>query len=83
MWFGHMGNIGWGGMLLGGLVMLIFWGGLIAIAVVAIRAVLDSSREKRDLTSGVEEDPLKIAKRRYASGDISRDEFLEVKRDLE
>ncbi len=83
MWFGHMGNVGWGGMLLGGLVMLIFWGGLVAITVVAIRAILGSGSEKKELPPGVQDEPLKIAMERYARGDISRDEFLEIKQNLE
>ncbi len=82
MWFGHMGNVGWGGMLFGGLVMLIFWGGLIALAAVIIRAVWNSGNEKRDMPSTIQHEPLEIAKQRYARGEISRDEFLEIKRDL-
>jgi putative membrane protein len=83
MWFGHMGNFSWGGMLLGGLVMLIFWGGLIAITVVAVRAVWGSGADKQAPPPELDHEPLKIAQKRYARGDITRDEFLEIKRDLE
>ena len=32
MWWGqHMNGFGWGAWLLGGLMMLVFWGGIIAL----------------------------------------------------
>jgi uncharacterized membrane protein len=68
MWFGHMGNLGLGGMLLGGLIMLIFWAGLITITVVAVRAVWNSGfGERRPISDSVNK-PLEIAWQRYARG---------------
>lgn len=82
MWFGHMGNLGFGGMLLGGLIMLVFWVGLITITVVAVHAVWNSGSEQRSSSSGSVDEPLEIARQRYARGEITREEFLELKKDL-
>ena len=82
MWFGHMGNLGFGGMLLGGIVMLVFWGGLIALTVIAVRAVWNAGSGSERTSAKPDADPIKIAQQRYARGEISRDEFLEIKQDL-
>lgn len=82
MWFGHMGNFGFGGMLLGGLIMLIFWGSMIAVTVIAVRAVWNSGSGRSGSPSPSDDAAIEIAKQRYASGDISREEFLEIKKDL-
>lgn len=83
MWFGHMGNLSFGGMLFGGIMMLLFWGGLIALTVIAVRAVWNagSGSERSSRKSG--SDAIEIAQQRYARGEISREEFLEIKKDLE
>jgi putative membrane protein len=54
---------------------------LVVIAVVVLLAhFLETPRADR--TPGSSDDPLDIAKRRYASGEISRDQFNELRRDL-
>ncbi len=72
MWFDGMG---WW-MIFGGLWMLVFWGGLIALIVWGIMKFSrrNGSRSKRD--------PLEIAKERYARGDISKEEFEQIKKAL-
>ncbi len=72
MWFDGMG---WW-MILGGLWMVIFWGGLIALVVWGIMKLSrrNGSAPKHDL--------LDIAKERYARGEISREEFEQLKKDL-
>lgn len=74
MWDMPLG-IGWW-MAFGGLWMLIFWGGLIALIVWGIIKITgrDSSTQKRN--------PLDVAKERYARGEISREEFEQLRRDL-
>jgi putative membrane protein len=43
----------------------------------------DSDREYREInSSGDSETPLEIIKKRYAKGEITKDEFDELKRDL-
>jgi len=56
--------------------MVIFWGGLIALIVWGIKKLTerDGSARKRDA--------LDIAKERYAKGEISREEFEQLKKDL-
>lgn len=77
MWDGHDG-MGWW-MLWGGILWIIF-----IFAVVFVAARLGASSEGR-ANSGPPpggEPALDIARRRYAAGEISRDEFEQIKRDL-
>lgn len=60
-----------------GLVMLVFWGLVIAALVYAVRWLATQGRQQ---PRG--ESPLDIAKRRYASGEITREQFEALKRDL-
>ena len=56
--------------------MVIFWGGLIALIMWGIRKLT----ERGGTTS--KRDPLDAAKERYAKGEISREEFEQIKKDL-
>jgi putative membrane protein len=80
-----MGYYGWGGMLFGGILMLLFWGAIITAAVFAIRALSRSNQSGRnnDYLIGQRHDPLEILKERYARGEITRDQYQEIKKDLE
>ena len=60
----------------GGLWMLIFWGGLIALIVWGI------TKLTRRGDSTVKHGPLDVAKERYAKGEISQQEFEQIKKDL-
>ena len=77
--------MGWGGggagLVGGGLLMLLFWGVLIVGAVVGVRWLWDQGRPAAG--RGQEESSLEILKRRYARGEIGREEFELKKRDLE
>jgi putative membrane protein len=67
----------WGaGGLVMMLVVLAFWGVLIAGIVVAIRWFLVQGQEARSDTA------LQILRERYARGELSREEFEARKRDL-
>ena len=74
MWYMHDG-VGWW-MAFGGIWMLLFWGGLIALIVWGISKLSkhEGSTSKRD--------PLDIARERYARGNITREEFEQLKKDL-
>lgn len=78
---GMMGRGGgwmWGfGMWLGGLAMLVFWGALIVGAVLVVR-LLGGLPGRDGRTS-----PLDILKRRYASGEITREQYEQMRKDLE
>ena len=84
MWPGHMWGEWWM-WLFGGLMMLLFWGGLLTIVFFILRAVLrsgkrDSGRDSPDYRS---ENSLEILKQRYARGEISREEYMSIRKDLE
>ena len=74
MWYGHEG-MGWW-MLFGGFWMFIFWGGLIALIVWGI------SRLTGRGCRAARHDPVDIARERYARGEINRDDFERIKKDL-
>lgn len=87
MWHGwNMGlGWGWGGWLLGGLMMLLFWGGVIALAFFAVRAFVrsDQGRVGAGSESRRAETALEILQKRYARGEISRQEYQDIRHDLE
>lgn len=75
MWYN---NFGWGWMMLGGIWMIIFWGVIIFLIVWGIKRLTGH----RD-SGGVERrSPLDIAKERYARGEISKEQFEQIKKDL-
>ena len=76
------GGFHWGWMLFGGLMMLMFWGGLIALAVLIIRSFTNGgSRSSRsDLSS--QKTPLQILEERYARGEIGKEEFESIRADI-
>ena len=83
MWPGDMGPgtmpHGWGrglGMGIGGLAMLAFWGAL-AIGVMLLARSLGGGKASFRRSS-----PLDILKRRYAQGEITRDQYDQMRKDL-
>jgi len=79
-WWMHDGSVGsWGWMAVMGWVwMVVFWGAIIALVVWAVRRAAPASpSQQRDQPS-----PIDIAKARYAKGEITREEFEELKRTL-
>ena len=82
MWPGHMNGFGWGGFLIGGLVMLLFWGGVIALAFFAIRGILTSGKGASDPAETDSGRALQILKECYARGEIDQEEFQRIKADL-
>ena len=67
-------------MMFGGVGMLLFWGGIIFLIVWGIKKLT----ERGGSVSGTIEKrtPLDIAKERYARGEISKEEFEQLKKDL-
>jgi putative membrane protein len=72
MWYGMMG-FGGGWMILIGIIII----GLIVWGVVAL-ARHGTSKSNSD----EKEEPLEVAKKRYAKGEISKKEFEQIKKDL-
>jgi putative membrane protein len=72
MW--HTGaGMGWW-MIFGSLLWLVFWGTIIYLFVSFVRGP-QPTQDKR-------EEPIELAKRRYASGQITREEYERIRHDL-
>ncbi len=84
MIWGH--DLGWGWMITGGLMMLVFWGGLIGLIFLAIRGFLGGRSQMTEGPGGGYSPPRRtavdIVKERYAKGEISKREFDEILSDL-
>ena len=75
-------GFGLGFGLLGFVFMLIFWGGLILLAVWLVRALF-STNASRDLNAdGNHLNARQILDRRYARGEISREQYEIMKQDI-
>jgi putative membrane protein len=78
---GPAGGWGWGlAMGLGWLAMLAFWGAVIVGVVLLVRAL---SRPSPGASGRGEEDALAILRRRYASGELTREQYEQMRQDLE
>ena len=78
---GMMGSWGYGMMgWFGPIMMLVFWGLIILALILLIRWLWGISQSKTEVKGS--ESPMDILKRRYASGEVDREEFEQKKRDL-
>jgi putative membrane protein len=75
MWDWSYSMNGWW-MVLGGIMMVVFWGGLILLVVWGIKKLTERPGGREEHT------PLDIAKERYAKGEISKEQFEQIKKDL-
>ncbi len=77
-------GMGWW-MVWGGLMMVLFWGAIIALVVWGVQSLArrDTGRAQPSPAALPRSNPLDIAMERYAGGNIDRDEFEQIKRDLE
>jgi len=75
---GNYGNYGMGWF--GGVFMIAFWVAVIAGVFLFIRWVATASGKGGRV--GGDDSPLEILKRRYARGEINKEEFEEKKKDL-
>jgi len=84
MWPWHMYGIGWSEMLIIFIILLLFLAALIAAAIFIGRAL--TRPDHRAGWSNPEapgKNALEILNERYARGEISREEYLRMKEDLE
>lgn len=72
---------GWGGWMWGGLMMLLFWGGLVALVVFLVRGSGSRPSEREERRR--QPDAREILSERFARGEISEEEFEQRKRVLE
>jgi putative membrane protein len=75
MWGWNAGMGGW--MIFGGIIMLAFWAGIIFLVIWGIRKITE-----RGTTSSSVHTPLDIAKERYARGEITKEQYEQIKKDL-
>lgn len=76
---GMMGSFGMGYGIFGSLMMLLFWVLIIGGIVLAFRWFFPGGMPK---SSPELETPLDILKKRYAKGEINREEFVAKKQEL-
>lgn len=72
---GYYGSEPWM-WLVGSLMMLLFWGGLIVLIVWAVRQFVHDERSSAD-------DPQAILRRRLAAGEITQEQFDQARRALQ
>jgi putative membrane protein len=78
----NWGNYGYGfGMGFGPIFMIIFWVVIIIGAVYLVKLISSSSRQNR--LKEPEETASDILKKRYAKGEISKEEFEEMKKNIQ
>jgi putative membrane protein len=73
------GSMGW----VGPLGMVLFWIFIILLTVWLVKSLWSSSERGKGADKPMEESALEILKKRYARGEIPKEEYLEKKRDLE
>ena len=73
MWWGHPFNTGFGWVMVA--LMVIFWGVIIALAIWGIKRLSKNS-------SGSNSNAFDIVRERYARGEINKEQFEELKKDL-
>ena len=81
MMWGHTGDwgpMGWLWMVMAFLFMAAFWVGFALLIIYGIRALSRSGRSG----SGRELSALDIARNRFARGELSKEEYEKLKRDL-
>ncbi len=72
---------GYGVPWIGGMVMMIFW---VLVLVAVVWGVAYFARKAGQSNPAVrhDESPLDVLKRRYAAGEVNKEQFEEMKRDL-
>ena len=80
MWWGH-DMMGWGAGFFGGFFMLLFWALIIIGLVFLIRFLAGQTGSRRE-AGGSGDSPLEILKKRYARGEIDKEEFEEKREAL-
>jgi putative membrane protein len=75
-------NLGWGAMMIGGIGMLALWALIVGLVLWGISSFTGSDRSSSYRVGGDRLTPLELLQGRYASGEISREEYEAIRRDL-
>jgi putative membrane protein len=78
-----MTGFGMGFGILGLILMLVFWGGLIALAIWLVKTLFASSQQSSGSAQGRELSAGEILNQRYARGEITREQYELMKQDLQ
>ncbi len=76
-------GFGMGFGILGLLLMVLFWGGLIALVIWLVRSIFPVSQHTAKTSVVIEPDALEILGERYARGEISHEQYEMIKQDLQ
>ena len=82
---GYADGFHWGWVFFGGFMMLLFWGGLIALAVVIVRSLSGSGSRPSghdEASRSGQQDPMHTLAMRYSRGEIDGEEFKAISDDL-
>ena len=74
----HGMGFGWGHMLFGSLMMVLFWGGIIVVVVMAVRWLSHGGSMRTE--TGSRDRAMEILKERFAKGEIDAEEYEQRKR---
>ncbi len=74
---GYMFGGMWLWMVFGFILFVLFWGGIIWLIVWAVKKATD-----RVGSNNPNGNPVEIAKARYARGEVTREQFEQIKKDL-
>lgn len=77
-----MAGVGMGFGVVGLFFMILFWGVLILLAVWLVKTLFNSSSQSQPPQSGQREDAGEILERRYARGEITRDQYKMMREDI-
>ena len=76
MMWGHWGGWGWGWMGFGFILMIIFWAAVITLIVWGVRHYSHAHQSSNN------DSAMDIARQRYAKGEITKEQFEQLKKDL-
>jgi putative membrane protein len=68
---------------MGGIMMLLFWGLVLICLALLIRWLVAAGDSRRQLSAPLTESPMEILKKRYARGEITKEQYESMRRDLE
>ena len=78
-----MMGFGMGFGILGLLLMVLFWGGLIVLVIWLVRSIFPVSQQTPKPPAGIEPNALEILGERYARGEITREQYEMIIQDLQ